>query len=246
MRLAEFNMRACGWNKAGLRCLYVIGLSLLTVVSSRGGQIKSDDFVVAMGASAVENPVWTREDDESNAVAPGPNFELGVDLEGEALSPSGPTFRNGKLENISGMGVVAKAKKFIATVVGKYIGPAPADAANPPNYRVQVNVSEISIHAAVAGDGSIPIYKLNFNEVTGGQEQSQKEQPLEFRAESFSNLSNYTRLSWTPKSWPSTAGGIDQEQGRIFDLTESEPDSVAIDGFEIRGNIVLLYDSKKE
>ncbi len=213
---------------------------------SFGGQIVSDNFSIALGANSVTSPVWTVEGNESDNVFPGSSFALSVDLEGEALSPSGPTFLGRRLGTISGVGIVGRAGKFIATISGKYTGPAPGDAANPPNYRIQVNVTAISIYAAALGDGSASSFMLNFNEVTSGQEQSQEEQPIEFRAESFSNLSNYTQLVWAPKNYPSPIGAIDQEQGRIFDLTENEPNSAAIDGFEISGNIVLLYDSKKQ
>lgn len=212
---------------------------------SMGGQIVSDNFSVALGANSVTHPVWSVEGDESDNVSPGSSFALSVDLEGEALSPSGPTFLNRRLENVSGTGVVARAGKFVANISGKYTGPVPSDAANPPNFRIQVNVTSISVYAAVLGDGSASTYMLNFNEVTAGQEQSQEGQPVELRSESFSNLSNYIHLVWAPKSWSSTVGAIDQEQGRIFDLTESEPNSIVIDGFEVNGNIVLLYDSKK-
>ena len=239
------NVSVCGWNGFWARFLYAACLIFSMTTISIGGQIVSDNFSVALGASSVTNPVWTVEGDESGNVSPGLGFALSVDLEGEALSPSGPTFLNKRLGNISGVGVVARAGKFIATISGKYTGPVPSDAANPPNYRIQVNVTAISIYAAALGDGSVSNYMLNFNEVTAGQEQSQEEQSIELRSESFSNLSNYTHLVWAPKSWASTVGEIDQEQGRIFDLTESEPNSAAIDGFEISGNIVLFYDSKK-
>jgi len=227
------------------KILYATGLVLSMATLSMGGQIVSDDFSVALGANSVTHPVWSVEGNESDSVSPGPSFALSVDLEGEALSPSGPTFLNKRLENISGTGVVARAGKFVANISGKYTGPVPSDAANPPNFRIQVNVTSISVYAAVLGDESASTYMLNFNEVTAGQEQSQEGQSVELRSESFSNLSNYIHLVWAPKSWSSTVGEIDQEQGRIFDLTESEPNSIAIDGFEVIGNIVLLYDSKK-
>lgn len=245
MGVCGFVINLCGWNDLLAKILYATGLVLSMATLSMGGQIVSDDFSVALGANSVTHPVWSVEGNESDSVSPGPSFALSVDLEGEALSPSGPTFLNKRLENISGTGVVARAGKFVANISGKYTGPVPSDAANPPNFRIQVNVTSISVYAAVLGDESASTYMLNFNEVTAGQEQSQEGQSVELRSESFSNLSNYIHLVWAPKSWSSTVGEIDQEQGRIFDLTESEPNSIAIDGFEVIGNIVLLYDSKK-
>lgn len=247
--LAFCLMGACGFIARGrgflARSFGVAGWVLAMSSASWSGEIVSNEFSVGVGAGSVTPPIWIV--DETSQVSPGENFSLSVDLEGEAMSPTGPTFNNQRLGGVSGEGVVGKVDKFVATITGKYTGPAPADAANPPNYRIQVNIKDISIYAAAIGDASTTTasYTVNFNEVTSGQEQSQEPQTVELKPDSFSNPANYVPIVWTPKNAPSPVGALDQEQGRIFDLTESEPSALVIDGFEIKGTIVLLYDTKK-
>lgn len=210
------------------------------------GEIKSDEFSVAVGANVQGPAVWSFQETEGANVGPGEKFSLDVHLDGGAMSNTGPTFKEKTLGGVKSDGVSGIVSSFLATVTGKYTGPAPADAENPPNYRLQVNISAISIYAAGIGDeaGSIPVFNLNFNEVTYGHESSQDPQPIEIRPRRFTDANNFFQVSWTPKNYPTDPGALDQEQGRIFDLTESEKDALAIDGFEITGQIVLTYDSK--
>ncbi len=229
-----------------LRVVSVLGCSLSASFLAVAGEIKSDEFSIAVGANVKETVVWTLQETEASNVGPGDKFSLDVHLDGGAMSATGPTFKEKVLGGVSGGSVSGIVSNFLATVTGKYTGPAPKDAANPPNYRVQVNVTAISIYAAAIGDeaGSIPVFDLNFNEVTYGHETSQDVQPVEVRPRRFTDATNYVQISWAPKSYPTDPGALDQEQGRIFDLTESQKDAIAIDGFEITGNIVVTYDSK--
>lgn len=226
----------------------VVSVVAVLARSSFAGEIVSDDFSIAVGANLTEGgKLWSIQENEGANIHPGDKFSLDVQVEGVAMSQTGPTFKERTLGEVTGGGMSGTVEKFLATITGKYTGAAPADAANPPNYRIQVNITNISIYASPIGDeaGSIPVFTLKFNEVTFDHEQSQEEQPLEIKPGRFTKALNYEQISWTPKSYPSPAGDLDQEQGRLFDLTESERNAIAIDGFEVSGNIVLTYDTKK-
>lgn len=225
----------------------VVSMVIVLARSSFAGEIVSDNFSIAFGANSSEGrTIWTVQENEGANVFPGDKFNLDVQVDGVAMSQTGPTFKERVLGAVSGSAMSGTVEKFLATITGKYKGPAPADAANPPNYRIQVNITSISIYGSAIGDeaGSIPVFKWHFNEVTFDHEQSQEEQPLEIKPGRFTNALNYDQLTWTPKNYASPAGDLDQEQGRLFDITESERNAIAIDGFEVSGNIVLTYDSK--
>jgi len=224
----------------------MLGAAVSSVSMVSAGQIVSENFSIAFGVAPNGGSLWNTQENEAANTPPGENFELDVKVDGEAMSQTGPTFKERKLGGVDGGSMSGTVEKFLATIVGKYTGPAPADAANPPNYRIQVNISEISLYASAIGDeaGSIPTFTLNFNEVTFDHEQSQEAQSIEIKPGRFTNAANYDQIVWQPKNYASPAGDIDQEQGRLFDLTESERNALAIDAFEVSGNIVLTYDSK--
>jgi len=218
--------------------------SSLSVASA--GQIVSENFSIAFGVAPNGTSVWNAQENESSNILPGQNFEIDVKVDGDAMSQTGPAFKERKFGPVDGGAMSGTVEKFLATIVGKYTGPAPADAANPPNYRIQVNISEISLYASAIGDeaGSIPTFTLKFNEVSFDHEQSQEEQSIDIKPGRFTNAANYDQIVWQPKNYASPAGDLDQEQGRLFDLTESERNAIAIDALEVNGNIVLTYDSK--
>lgn len=225
-----------------------MGSLLITQPFSSAGEIKSSDFSIGMGAAPINNSegnglLWTTRETEETNSQPGENFFLDVHLTGNQMSATGPSFKDRVLGSVSSEEASGVADGFFAIVTGQYTGPAPKDAANPPNYRIQVNITAISVYAVAVTDEMSANFSLNFNEKTSNHEQSQDAVEIGAGPQHLNELSNYIQVSWSPKNFPSESGNLTQEYSRVFNLTESQRGLFAIDGFEISGNIVLLYDS---
>jgi hypothetical protein len=133
----------------------------------------------------------------------------------------------------------ANGDGFLATVVGTYTGPTPADAAPVPNYRVTLDIDEISLYVAVYDAAASPFH---FQETTAANPGVSPDLTDDFVGGNNANTpSTYTKAVWNP--------GDFQEIGTTSTRTFKFPDAEAatanlqIDGFEILGNVILEYDS---
>jgi len=232
------------------KCIVIFGIGgfLIATDFTSAGEIKSSDFSIGMGGcpkNIAEGTglFWnTRETEDTNS-QPDENFILNVNLTGNQMSASGPSFTERVLGAVTSVDACGIADGFFAIITGQYTGPVPKDAATPPNYRIQVNIAEISINAVAVTNETGSSFSFNFSETTSTHEQSQDAVDIEAGPLHLSELGNYVQVSWAPKNFPSEPGKLDQKYGRVFTLTESQVGVFAIDGFVVSGNIILLYDS---
>lgn len=221
----------------------VIGLTGGLALSSVGAATKtivSPEFSVGYGFvyDAAKVGKWSVEETDASNVEPGDDFDLSVEVEGGPISPTGASFIDRTLQEMTETNASGLVSNFLVTIEGNYSGPKPADAAADPKYKVTVNIEKISIYAApVQGNMG---NSLGFSETTYGNEQKQK--PEEFTSsEAFGVMGAFQQLQWE----------IEKQSGkrRTFELIQTkkgieDQDAFAIDGFEVTGTVEVTYESK--
>jgi len=224
------------------------GLLAAATASAGAATITSGNFSLGYGYA---NDKWST-DETSSISSPNPNvylsgnFTLGdVTFTGIKASNGGVGFadrilgHNGTNNQSGYIGVIGVNELFSATITGSYTGPTPADAAANPNYQVEVNITAIKIYAAQFGASSDTV---NWTETTAGNVQSQSPQAV--GTAGVSDPANYVHIGWNPAEFLSPVGSTSQT--RSFGLGSNNPENIALDGFEIFGNMVLHYDAVPE
>ncbi len=216
-------------------------LSALALTSVNAATIVSDNFSIAQGY--VAPGIFNTSETSSVNVSPGANFDLDVSVIGAALSTTGFTFINGVLGGTLGGNYSSYSSSvFSVALDASYVGPTPLDAAAIPDYKLQLNITGISIWAAgfsLQGQSST----LGWTETTVGNTQAQTQQSIETNpGPNWLTLANYVNLIWTPSGFQSAG----EDQTRTFGLAQSIPDNFALDGFLVTGNIVLTYTAVPE
>lgn len=235
--------------------------------SATAGTITSDTFSLAQGyvyVGAGTGGVWNTSETSSVNASPGANFTLSVPITmgfynnaTGFFSTNGPTFVNGTL-GVSGVqdgiskagdynaGFKVGQGSFTATLNAAYTGPTPGDAAALPNYKIQINITNISIYAAGAqAQGTTGT--LAWDETTALNPQSQTPQGVTVNPDpNWTYLANYHNIGWTPTGFQSTGVAQDRTFGLFTGAGDSGGTDKALDGFLVTGNIVVTYDTVPE
>lgn len=189
---------------------------------------------------------WNTSETTSANVAPSASFQMnfGFGNPGSGtLSNAGPTFSDRILGSVAAGSSYQSSYPpgFVATVTGGYIGTIPADATGNPNYKVKIIIDSISVYSAPTTPS--PTQTIALTETTSGHTQAQTPMNLTTTG-NFTALTSWKKISWNPSDYLSPAGILRQTQSRSFTITESAITSLAIDGFEVNGQIELSYDAE--
>jgi hypothetical protein len=216
----------------------------LALASGHAATITSDNFSIAQGyVNSGGSYQFDTSETSSVNVSPGINFNLNVSVIGAALSPTGFTFINGVLgSSVADYASSYSSSVFSVALNASYVGPTPLDAAVNPDYKLQLNITSISIYAASFSAQGVSS-TLGWTETTVGNAQAQTQQSIVTNpGPNWLTRDNYVNLIWTPNGFQ-TEGDA---QGRTFGLAQSIPDNFALDGFLVTGNIVLTYTAVPE
>lgn len=205
----------------------------------------SNDFYIAQGfvGTGPGSGAFNTSETSGVNISPGSNFIFNVSIAADALSTTGFTFVDAVM---GGYGVdsfsTVSNSTFAVTLDASYVGPTPLDAAAIPDYKLQLNITSISIWAAsFAPQGESRT--LGWTETTAGNTQAQTQVSIETNpGPNWLTLADYVNLIWTPDGFQSNG----EDQTRTFGLAQSVPTSFALEGFQVSGNIVLTYTAVPE
>ncbi|MCC7086667.1 MAG: hypothetical protein IT427_16835 [Pirellulales bacterium] len=243
-----------------------IGLTILAVLTSNvvfqgslnqaeAAAITSADFSFAYGSTvkSATLPTWTLTENPGSATTIG-DFTFSPDPAGQVQSGTGPTFvgavlSDGGGEDVDRVGSLSDpfaTGGFLLPISASYNGPAPADAAATPNYRLMIEITNLSIWGATTvADAS----SLAWDETTSGHLQTSPSIGLNV-ANSVALLnaaSTYTQLAWDPTDYDTSLGAINDSFTRTFDFLPGTGNDGRIgDGIQITGKVHLLYDAVPE
>jgi hypothetical protein len=168
------------------------------------------------------------------------NFTLTSTLTGGAMTSAGVGFDGRTLQDFGGIfgSYVGEIIPFNASFAAAYTGASPDPDAT--NLRLQLNITSMTVWV-FAGYGSPGTETVRFNETTAGNTQDSG-----LQAVTYTNLglgtfgaANYEQHAWNPAEFTST--GLTQT--RTFTMNEFGAfNDGAIDGYEIYGNVQLIYD----
>ncbi len=211
--------------------------------------IISDSFSIAQGFAqngALNSGLYDTSETAGVNVSPGANFTLSVSINAGTLSATGFTFVNGVLANLGGTNYSSYVDPglvgaFLVTLDADYTGPTPGDAAPIPNYKLQLNITNVSLWAAGFEAQGLS-GTLGWTETTAGNAQAQTPVSIETNpGANWLTLANYNNVAWTPTGFESTG----TNQARTFGQAQTGA-GFAEDGFLVTGNIVLTYDAVPE
>lgn len=229
--------------------LAISGLLSLAIPGSNAiaAQVTSSDFSIGYGFS--ESAIWsTSETADANTDITGP-FSLTISPHAFNYVGSGITFPN-RVPTNGGPGLLSAAANnggpggaFVISVSANYNGLAPADAAAVPNYRIEIEITSISIYAGA----NASLISLAFTETTDGHNQSQADGiALIDSGNDFSipqgNVSSYRKLTWNPDTYSVGIDAANDDFSRIFSTNAPSSHVVFLDGFEIEGRVHFHYD----
>lgn len=207
------------------------------------GVITSPEFSVGVGFSpspeGKEYHWSTRETEEANTLLEG-DFQIEIDLDGGGISKTGPKFEGRILSSPRGGEYSGSTEGFSAWITAKYRGEKPKDAANDPNYRIRIKISQLSIYAAASFPEDIAT--LQFEETTANHSQVQDAVEIAPHPEGLNALGAYQKVEWAPATAAKAEKGITGK--RSFILKKGDKNDLAVDGFEVIGEVVLEYDKQ--
>lgn len=239
LRIRSFQL---GTFTAGL-ILVVVSTDLTAQEEKKVGTITSSEFSVGVGFSPSQDGQhcnWNTLETESANAPLGGDFQVAVDLTGNGISKTGPKFKGRVLSTPIGGEYSGSIRGFSAAIKATYQGEKPKDAAEEPNYRIRIRVSQISVYAAASfPDESATAY---FEETTPDHSQTQEPVEISANPEGINALDAYQKLEWEPVSTENAVKGATAE--RSFVLRNGEKSDVALDGFEVVGEVVLEYDKQ--
>ena len=129
-------------------------------------------------------------------------------------------------------------------ITASYNGSAPIDASGTPDYKINIEITKISIYGA-RWTGSSSGLTLEWNETTPGHEQTSPSisdlTPVGNGA-GYLTAANYKQLVWDAPDYAVSLALLNDAFTRTFDfpaLTGNEYQ--IIDGLEIEGRVVLTY-----
>jgi hypothetical protein len=150
-------------------------------------------------------------------------------------------------DTVADYGWSANAANFSVSLLGEWTGATPADAQPTPNYRLKINVTSMRMWGS-GYDGYPPGQFISFSETTAGHPASSPTQNVPVVSfVTWDNAVNYSQLIWDAPDYET----IGTSFTRTFSIIPSSDGvngthGLAIDGFEIFGNVQLIYDAIPE
>jgi hypothetical protein len=182
---------------------------------------------------------WTTaETDSTNTPTTQGDFSFEHTVTGSNNSSGGCTFVNRVLtDQLPGEnGRSANGEGFLATFVGTYNGPTPADALPEPNFRLTLNITNISMYVCAYDNTANP---MAFAETTPDHAAASPGVNDPVPPNNATVVSNYSHLVWDPADFSVTG----TTSTRLFTITAPTLVNVQMDGFEVLGNVQLTYDA---
>lgn len=240
-----------------------LGLMAGTVVafgsiSAQAATITSADFTFRFGSTIKASAnTWTQTENPSNSLPNVGNFTFSPAPNGRAQSGVGPKFPNGVLtDGLPGPNdgdIVGSLSNpfgdpwaFTVPVSGSYNGAAPGDAAGTPNYRLKLEITNISIYAARGPNNP----SIAWEEQTSGHESTSSSVTInEVNSATRHIAANYTLVAWDPADYEIALGSLGDPFTRTFgfDFPSGTVDTTHIgDGITVQGRVSLVYDAIPE
>lgn len=226
----------------------VMALQLfVAVVPAPAAVLTSADFTFGFGATLAPpnlNAWTTTETAGGNSSTTQGNFTFSPTVSGLPFTSNGPVFTGGVLADGT-FGDVSAALEAIAnfgmTLNASYGGAAPGDAAIIPNYRLLVEVTNLSLWAA--DYPGTQVGQAELIETTSGHAQQSATTILNITS-AVGSAASYKQLIWDPGDYEVPLAGLNDAVVRTFSvLTYSGfNDYRYADGFEIQGRVSLVYD----
>jgi hypothetical protein len=229
----------------------------VTQSSSEAAVVTSADFTFAFGVTVqtTTGNSWTDVSNTNSPVTQG-DFTFSPAPIGQFQSRNGPKFfertlYNGDAGDVDTVGALsdpwgASGGGFSLPISASYNGPAPADAAPIPNYRIRIELTQVSIYGATTQVGN---NTLAWDEITPGHAQTSPSISLTF-ADTETLLdapSTYTQLLWDPADYDEALGTLNGTFTRTMDfLPGTGNDGKIGDGIEVNGRVHLIYDTVPE
>jgi hypothetical protein len=214
---------------------------------SRANVLSSAPFSLGYGFSGDPASTWNVSETASvNTPTTQGNFTFVPAPVGDRFSGDGPTFINrvlgdghlGTGVNVSGFITSA----FALPVTARYTGPAPTNALPTPNYRLQIDITQVSVYAGEHPSSSVDI-PFQWNETTATHTQSSPQTTL-IVSKDYNEHKGYQQVVWNPDDYAVPLSGLNDSFTRTFDITAMDNigDLRYMDGLEIEGTVSLIYD----
>jgi hypothetical protein len=228
--------------------LVVIGL-LVSMLASAAMAVQtvtltSSNFSFGFGASGTFDPngIWTTNETASvNTPTTIGNFSFTPSLTGNGGSGTGPAFVNRVLS--SGGSQSEQPNATTSTVTAAWLGGLPSDTVSevPVNFRLQLNITAISIYGIVFNASS---GELGFTETTPGHAASSPLTTLPAAAfpTDWNNHTKWTQAVWDPADYQVLGTNFSRSFSVVLDSIGPSGNGGGGDGFEVFGNVQLLYD----
>lgn len=221
-------------------------LALLAMTAAaQAATITSDTFSIAFGKTDAAAEWTTTENAATNTATAIGDFTFSPSPTSDIFSGTGPVFVGRTLSDGGATGYSGWSDGFVLNIAGSYAG-APVDAAANPNYKISVEITNVSIYgAAYPGYGT---GTLQFSETTTGHTANSSAVDLQVvydpggSASSIYGLgyaSFYNLLAWNPDDY-----SVD---GTSFTRTIAlSPSYASIDGLIVEGKVSVSYDAVPE
>jgi len=215
---------------------------IVSTSATRAATLTSAPFSLGYGFSRDSGSVWnTDETAAANTPTTIGDFTFNPAPSGPRWSGSGPKFVNRVLTSgIDGdISAYIDDSSFQLPVTGSYNGPAPADAAPTPNYKLRLEVSSVSIYAGA--HPSSTLYSINWDETTAGHLATSPSVALA-PSTNYEDATAYGHLVWDPVDYDVPLGSLNAPFTRTFDILGGNGLRFG-DGIEVQGTVSLVYDS---
>ncbi len=240
---------------AALACFLGTVTFHVNTVQAATSTITSADFSFAYGSTekVVAGSTWTLNENPGSVTTIG-DFTFSPAPTGQVQSGTGPTFFGATLadgggDDINRVGSLSDpfgsaTGGFLLPISASYNGSAPIDAAPIPNYRLMLEITNLSIYAARAGNGGPTT--LAWDEVTPSHAQTSTSINLNLASTVtlLNSASTYTQLVWDPSDYDTALGSLNSSFTRTFDFLPGTGNDLRIgDGIQISGRVHLIYDT---
>lgn len=226
-------------------------LNVLSVTSMvHAAFMASADFQLGYGATGA-NPVWTAAENagtNSPATQGDFTFRSVPPTGGEAYSGTGPTFTGMTLNTSSSSDYAAfygidsgTPYGLSLSITGSYNGTAPSNASSTPDYRLTLEVANISVYGIAATGTEQNWY---WQETTPGHLRTSAVVTVGSTSNGadFALASKYTKVAWNPDDDAVSLTGLNDQLTRTFTLLPVNGCYASIDGIELQGRVLLTYN----
>ena len=230
-----------------------------------GAEAVSADFDFGMGMSydpeamtATWNFLENAEEGNNSPITQG-DFTLTPTVVGRVFSAAGPFFADRELSGADFAGGVGgfirdpnSPIEFTVTLTASYGGSTPVDV-DPfdPGYQLTLELTQLSVYGLRDSNPGYPHNApttMAWEETTPGHGQASPAINLieVFSGEALGNAANYTQLVWDVPDYAVPLGSANESMTRTFQIV-SPPEVIndwrEIDGLEIKGRVILTYNS---